>query len=179
MSFGGGKGGSGRALLMVKRIFIVFVYVLLMGCSHKVLIVRPIDVSLSGHSAVARFSVEENGNYRFALLFVWSKSITENEARRKLWGGGVYNEKGVPIPIRLRILKDDVLFFDEHILTSGINSGQAFEYEGDYKSTQVRDIKYLELSPGEYSVEAITLEEIEAFRGTESYVEFSYYNPKI
>ncbi|RMR71730.1 hypothetical protein ALP82_200225 [Pseudomonas savastanoi pv. fraxini] len=64
-------------------------------------------------------------------------------------------------------------------MTEGVDSGQAFEYEGDYKSAQVRDIKHLALLPGEYTVEVLTLERVDAFSGIESYIEFSYYNPKI
>ncbi|AZD03368.1 hypothetical protein C4K27_4182 [Pseudomonas chlororaphis subsp. chlororaphis] len=39
-------------------------------------------------------------------------------------------------------------------------------------------IEILELAPGSYSVEVSTLEELEAFRGIEGFVKFSYYNPK-
>lgn len=168
-----------KTLSVVKIILVVFVCIFFAGCSNKILIVKPIDVSRAGQSANAQFTVDQTGGYRIALLFVWSKNISEREAQGKLWGGGLYREAGVPIPIGLRVLKNGKLFFEEQITTEGVNSGQAFEYEGDHKSTQVRDIKYLTLAPGEYSVEILTLDEIEALKGTESYVEFSYYDPKI
>ncbi|NUT80129.1 DUF5625 family protein [Pseudomonas brassicacearum] len=168
-----------KALSVIRKILVVSVCVFFAGCSNKVLIVKPIDVSRAGQIANAQFTVDQAGGYRVALLFVWSKNISEREAQGKLWGGGLYREVGVPIPIGLRVLRNGKLFFEERIMTEGVNSGQAFEYEGDHKSAQVRDIKYLTLAPGEYSFEIVTLNEIEALKGTESYVEFSYYDPKI
>ncbi|KAA3532670.1 MULTISPECIES: DUF5625 family protein [Pseudomonas] len=163
----------------LKSFFTLLLCVFFGGCSGKVLIVKPIDVSLPSQSAAAHFSVSERGGYRIALLFVWSKSKSEADRQGKIWGGDMAGDKGIPISVHLRVLKDRAIFFDEIVMTEGVDSGQAFEYEGDYKSAQVRDIKHLALLPGEYTVEVLTLERVDAFSGIESYIEFSYYNPKI
>ncbi|GFM87061.1 hypothetical protein PSCICO_24600 [Pseudomonas cichorii] len=160
-----------------KVFFALILCVFLTGCSEKVWIVKPIDVSLSNQSAVAKFRVSENGGYRVALFFVWGKSKAEMDRQKILWGRG--DKRGTPIPIRLRILKDGKPFFDEVLVTSGISAGQDFEYEGVYKSTQVRDIKNFALAPGDYSFEVLTVEGVKVFEGTEGYVGFSYYDPKI
>ncbi|WP_342030477.1 DUF5625 family protein [Pseudomonas syringae] len=171
--------GAVHICLFFNGFFTLLLCFLFAGCSEKVLIVKPIDVSLPSKSAVAQFRVGERGGYRIALLFVWSKNKSEAARQGKVWGGDMHNGKGVAIPVHLRILKNGSVFFDEVVITEGVNSGQAFEYEGDYKSTQVRDIKHFAFLPGEYTVEVLTLERIDAFSGIESYVEFSYYNRKI
>ncbi|ETK19098.1 hypothetical protein H097_09577 [Pseudomonas sp. FH4] len=101
------------------------------------------------------------------------------DAQSKLWGVWGENNGGTPIPIHLRIMKDDKIFFNELILTRGTNSTFSFDYDGARKSVQLRDIKHLTLPPGRYLVEVSTTEATEAFSETETYVKFSYYNPKI
>ncbi len=161
----------------LKGFLVLFLCVFLMGCSEKVSIIKPIDVSLPNQSATAQFKVSERGGYRVALLFVWGKSKAEMDRQKVLWGRG--EKKGTPIPVRLRVLKDGKSFFDEVLLTNGISEGKAFEYEGSSKSAQVRDIKNFALPPGEYSFEVQTIEAVGEFEGTEGYVGFSYYDPKV
>ncbi|MBX8556229.1 hypothetical protein K5D43_17305 [Pseudomonas cichorii] len=163
----------------IKRFFALFLSGFLVGCSSPVLIVKPVNLSLANQKVSAQFRVAERGGYRVALLFVWSEKASDIDHQKAVWGGGLYNEGGVPIPVHLRVLKDGQLFFDEVLVTTGIDSGQAFEYEGKYKSTQVRDIKHFAFLPGDYTVEVSTVDKIDAFSGTEGYVEFSYYSPKI
>jgi len=120
--------------------------------------------------------VSKTGDYRFALLFTKKDSLTEILKQVEVWGG--HNVDGVAIPIHLRVLKDGQVFFDKNLKTVGVQWGQGFDYEGRRLNTAVRLIKTLELSPGSYSVEISTLDNLEAFRGIEGFVEFSYYNPK-
>lgn len=168
-----------RRDLDIKAVLFFMMLIFLTGCSDKVQVLQPIDVSLSGQTAAAAFTVREKGGYRVALLFIWSRDAREHELQRKLWGGGMSNSAGVAVPIRLIIHKDGKLYIDQAIVTWGVDGGQAFEYEGVLKSSQVRDVKHMSLSPGDYSIEVVTQDKITALEGQESYVEFSYYNPKI
>ncbi len=93
-----------------------------------------------------------------------------------LWG--TLNKPGVVVPLRLKVYKDEQLFLEEIILTGGVYWWKRFNYEGMNKSSAVRLIKILELPPGLYSVDVSTIERVDEFREMESYVVFSYYNPK-
>ncbi|WDG52355.1 DUF5625 family protein [Pseudomonas chlororaphis] len=152
------------------------VCLLLTACSAPVSIVKPLDVSRAEQSASAEFVVRKTGDYRFALLFTKKDSLPEILKQIEVWGN--YGVDGVAIPIHLRVLKDGQVFFEKSLITVGVQWGQTFDYEGRRLNTAVRLIKTLELSPGSYSVEVSTLGDLEAFRGIEGFVEFSYYDPK-
>ncbi|NRN30828.1 DUF5625 family protein [Photorhabdus heterorhabditis] len=150
---------------------------LLMACSRHIDIYRPIDVSKFGQSVKIDFELRKEGNYQFALLFETGDGHDEMERRFKLFGRA--DKDGVIIPVSLHIVKDGEIFFDKKINARGYDGGQAFYYEEKYVNTAVREIKTFSLSPGRYSVVITTLEDVPAFNGIESFVEFAYYNPKI
>nr|WP_323864507.1 DUF5625 family protein [Xenorhabdus sp. Flor] len=56
---------------------------------------------------------------------------------------------------------------------------RSFYYEEKYVNTTAREIRTFSLSPGRYSAVITTLEDVLAFNGIESFVEFTYFNPKI
>lgn len=159
------------------KALLIFICILLTACTEKLWIIKSLNVALPNQTAMANFVVEERGGYRFALAFVWGSDISEREKQRELWGGG--DKEGVPIPIHLRLVKDGEVFFDEIIVTRGANTCQSFHYKGELKATAMRDIKHFGLSPGNYFAEIKTLESREEFKNIETYIEFSYYNPKI
>lgn len=86
---------------------------------------------------------------------------------------------GLPSPFRFVWLKMARFFFDKEINTVGSEGIQSFYYNERRANTTVRDIKTLVLPPGRYSAVITTLEDVPAFNGIESFVEFTYYNPKI
>lgn len=162
---------------------VVLCCVLLFGCTDQVEIVKPLDVYRAGQVASSSFNVDKVGWYRFALCFVRPNSegrtinSSEVEGEIKLWGD--FERPGVVIPIYLKIKKDGDEYFERELSTKGVYWGQVVDYDGMKKNTGVRLIEYLELPPGRYGFEIRTLLDIEDFRGVESYVEVSYYSPKI
>ncbi|EYU14051.1 hypothetical protein BA1DRAFT_03451 [Photorhabdus aegyptia] len=56
---------------------------------------------------------------------------------------------------------------------------QAFYYEERRINTAVREIKTLSLPSGRYSAVITTLEDVSAFNGIQSFVQLTYFNPKI
>ncbi|GFM87060.1 hypothetical protein PSCICO_24590 [Pseudomonas cichorii] len=163
----------------LKSFLVLLLCGFLTGCSEKVWIIKPFDVSLPNQYSAAKFRVSESGGYRVALLFVWGESELDVVRQRKLWGRFGLEEKGTLVPVRLRVTKNNELFFDEVLLAGGVDSGHAFEYGGVHKSALAREVKSFALSPGNYSFEIFTMDGVEAFRGDESYVIFSYYGPKV
>lgn len=149
---------------------------LLAACSAPVSIVKPLDVSQANQFANAQFVVNKTGDYRFALLFAKGHGLAAINKQIEVWGD--LDHEGVAIPIHLRILKDEQVFFDEEIVTAGVQWGQGIEYEGRYINAAVRLIETVKLVPGSYVVEVGTLDCREAFRGVEGFVQFTYYNPK-
>ncbi|MDI3273763.1 DUF5625 family protein [Pseudomonas sp. MDT1-16] len=152
------------------------VWFLLAACSAPVSIVKPLDVSQANQSASTQFMVRKSGDYRIALLFAKGHGLTEINKQIEVWGD--LDNEGVAIPIHLRILKDGQVYFDEVLVTAGVQWGQGIDYEGRYVNAAVRLIKILELVPGSYFVEVNTLDKLDAFRSIEGFVSFSYYNPK-
>ncbi len=172
-----GKVLNVASMIEVWRKFLIFFSCIwLAACSAPVWVVKPIDISQAEQRVTADFVVSKSADYRFALLFVQGNTLAEMNSLEKIWGTS--HKEGVAIPVHLRVLKDGTPVFDGNIVTTGINWGQTFDYQGRRINTAVRLIKTLELSPGKYSVEVGTLGEVQAFRSIESYVEFSYYNPK-
>uniref|UniRef100_UPI0030DCE6F5 DUF5625 family protein n=1 Tax=Photorhabdus sp. CRCIA-P01 TaxID=2019570 RepID=UPI0030DCE6F5 len=57
--------------------------------------------------------------------------------------------------------------------------GRSFDYEGRSITTAVREIKTFSLPPGRYSAVITTLEDVPDFNSIESFVELTYFNPKI
>ncbi|OCA52714.1 DUF5625 family protein [Photorhabdus namnaonensis] len=153
---------------------------LLMACSNYIdTIYKPIDVSHAGKSVEINFELSKRkaGNYQFALLFANGDDFAEMQRRDKLFGN--IDKDGVAVPVSLRLVKDGKVFFDKEINTVGSEGIQSFYYNERRINTTVRDIKTLVLPPGRYSVVITTLEDVPAFNGIESFVEFTYYNPKI
>ncbi|WGO83218.1 DUF5625 family protein [Arsenophonus apicola] len=156
---------------------LLFSSVWLVACNEYIDIYRPIDIARAGQSVMVEFEIKKQGGYLFALLFETGEGHDELERRFKLFGS--INKVGVVIPISLRIVKDDQIFFDETINTKGTDGGQAFDYQERRLNTAVRDIKSFSLSPGRYSVVITTLEDVALFNGIESFVNVAYYEPKI
>lgn len=165
-----------RMKSILHEVVIVVACALLAACSAPITIVKPLNVSRANQSASAQFVVKKSGDYRFALLFVKRHGLAEILKQIDVWGDP--NNEGVAIPLNLRVVKNGKIFFDEGLVTTGVQWGQGFDYEGRRLNTAVRLIKTLELLPGSYSVEVSALEGVEAFQQVESFVEFSYYNPK-
>ncbi|WP_456024367.1 DUF5625 family protein [Pseudomonas protegens] len=149
---------------------------LLAACSAPVSIVKPLDISRANQSVTAQFVVTTSGDYRFALLFAKENDLAGIYRQIEIWGDT--DHEGVLIPIHLRVLKDGQVFFDEELVTAGVQWGQGIEYEGRYVNAAVRLIKLLKLASGSYTVEVSALDDREAFRGIEGFVQFTYYNPK-
>ncbi|PHM77225.1 hypothetical protein Xcab_02268 [Xenorhabdus cabanillasii JM26] len=163
-----------------RRIIVFLSFALLAACSkHIDTIYKPIDVSHSGQSVEFNFELSKRkaGNYQFALLFANGKGHDEMGRRDKLFGS-IY-EDGIAIPVSLRLVKDGKVFFDKEIRTVGSEAIRSFDYNEERKNTTVRDIKTLVLPPGRYSAVITILKNVPAFNGIESFVELTYYNPKI
>ncbi|WP_327078670.1 DUF5625 family protein [Photorhabdus temperata] len=86
---------------------------------------------------------------------------------------------GLPSPFCFVWLKTAGFFFDEKINAVRLYGWESFYYEMRLVNTTVREIRTFSLPPGRYSAVITTLEDVPAFNGIESFVEFTYYNPKI
>ncbi|MEK9498395.1 DUF5625 family protein [Photorhabdus sp. P32] len=160
-----------------RNIIVFMSCTLLMACSKHIDIYRPIDVSKSGQSVKIDFEISKVGNYQFALLFANGDGFDEMERRDKLFGS--IDKNGVVIPVSLRLVKNGKVFFDEKINAVGSGWGRTFDYEERRVNTTVREIKTFSLPAGCYSAVITTLEDVPAFNGIESFVELTYFNPKI
>ncbi|MFT0865541.1 DUF5625 family protein [Pseudomonas sp. CAM1A] len=161
--------------LLQKWLLITMLFCL-SACSEPVVIRQPLDVSKANQTATAQFTVKNTGTYRFALMFVTGSTFDVLEQQFAIFGD--IHEEGVPIDMRLRVLRDGVSILDQDVRTVGTYWGEVFIRDERRLNTAVRLIRILELSPGSYTIEARTTSDVESFRGIESYVEFSYYNPK-
>ncbi|NRN30752.1 DUF5625 family protein [Photorhabdus heterorhabditis] len=153
---------------------------LLMACSKHIDTIRkPIEVSHAGQSVEINFELSKRkaGDYQFALLFATTDDYDEMNRRFKLFGN--IDHDGVAIPISFRLVKDGKIFFDKEINAVKLDGVQAFYYEDRRINTAVREIKTLSLPSGRYSAVITTLEDVPAFNGIESFVELTYFNPKI
>ncbi|NHB60129.1 DUF5625 family protein [Photorhabdus sp. RW14-46] len=163
-----------------RNIIIFMSCIWLVACSNYIDAIRkPIDVSHSGQSVEINFELSKRkaGNYQFALLFATGGDYNEIDRRSKIFGS--VDKDGIAIPVSLRLVKDGKVFFDKKVNAVRLDGWQAFYYEKRLINTTVRDIKTLELLPGRYSAVITTLEDVPAFNGIESFVELSYFNPKI
>ncbi|MDB6369878.1 DUF5625 family protein [Photorhabdus bodei] len=160
-----------------RNIIVFMSFTLLMSCSKFIDIYKPIDVSKSGQSVKIDFEISKEGNYQFVLLFETGEGHDEMARRFKLFGRA--DKDGVIIPVSLYIVKDGKIFFDKKINASGSEGGRVFNYEERSINTAVREIKTFSLPPGRYSAVITTLEDVPAFNGIESFVEFNHYDPKI
>lgn len=160
-----------------RKITLLLSCIWLVACTEHISIYRPIDITRAGQSVEVDFDIKKEGGYLFALLF--DKGGNYEEVLRRLELFGRVDKAGVIIPISLRIVKDGQLFFDQKINTKGTDGGQAFYYQETRKNTAVRDIKSFLLFPGHYSVVITTLENVPLFKGIESFVQITYYDPKI
>ncbi|NHB92422.1 DUF5625 family protein [Photorhabdus cinerea] len=160
------------------RIIIIFLScVWLVACSEPIDIYKPIDVSHAGQSVKIDFEISKAGNYQFALLFDKGDDYEEMKRRLELFGN--VDKDGVITPVSLHLVKDSKIFFDKKINAGGCGWGQSLDYQGRSINMAVRNIKILELLPGRYSAVITTLEDVPALDDIESFVEFTYYNPKI
>ncbi|HGJ5897530.1 DUF5625 family protein [Arsenophonus apicola] len=162
---------------MWRTIMFLFSSVWLVACTEHISIYRPIDITRAGQSVKVEFEIKKQGGYLFALLFDKGGDYEEVLRRLELFRG--IDKTGVIIPISLRIVKDGQVFFDEIINTQGTDGGLAFDYLERRLNTAVRDIKFFSLSPGRYSVVISTLEDVALFNGIESFVNVTYFDPKI
>ncbi|EYU14049.1 DUF5625 family protein [Photorhabdus aegyptia] len=160
-----------------QNIIIFMSCILLMACSEPINIYRPIDVSHSDQSVKIDFEISKKGDYQFALLFARGHGHDEMNRRDELFGS-IYDD-GVTTPVSLHLVRNGQVFFDEKINAGGYDGGHSFDYEERTVTTAVREIKTFLLPPGRYSAVITTLEDVPAFNGIESFVEFTYYNPKI
>ncbi|NHB92423.1 DUF5625 family protein [Photorhabdus cinerea] len=160
-----------------RNIIVFMSFTLLMACSKFIDIYKPIDVSKSGQSVKIDFEISKEGNYQFVLLFATTDDYDEMERRFELFGR-VYKD-GVITPVSLHIVKDGKIFFDKKINAAGSEGVSAVNYEERRINTAVREIKEFSLPPGRYSAVVTTLEDVPAFNGIESFVEFNHYDPKI
>ncbi|CDL85159.1 DUF5625 family protein [Xenorhabdus szentirmaii] len=160
-----------------RNIIVFFSFALLVSCSKYIDIYKPIDITRSGQSVKFDFEIKNKGNYQFALLFATTDDSDEMVRRFELFGR--IDKSGVITPVSLRIVKDGQIFFDNKINAMGSEGGSLFDYEERSINTAVREIKTFFLPPGLYSAVITTLEDVPAFNGIESFVEFTYYDPKI
>ncbi|PHM23561.1 DUF5625 family protein [Xenorhabdus budapestensis] len=150
----------------------------LSGCHQRAETIRkPVDVTKAGQSVTFDFEIPQEGDYQFALLFATGDSHDEMERRFKLFGD--IDKDGVITPVSLHLVRNDRFFFDEKINAGGYGWIRAFYYEERFVNTAAREIKTLSLPPGRYSAVITTLEDIPIFNGIESFVELTYFNPKI
>ncbi|MCA6221570.1 DUF5625 family protein [Photorhabdus antumapuensis] len=149
---------------------------LLMACSKPMDVYKPIDVSHSGQSVKIDFEISKVGDYQFALLF---DKGDDDEMKRRLELFGYIDKDGVITPVSLHLVRNGEVFFDEKISAGGRSWGRTFDFEGRSITTAVREIKTFSLPPGRYSVVITTLEDVPAFNGIQSFVELTYFNPKI
>lgn len=162
--------------IAIHKWLLITVCSFLSACSEPVVIRQPLDVSKASQTATAQFTVKSTGTYRFALMFVTGSTFDVLERQFAIFGE--VNEEGVPIDMHLRVLRDGVAVLDQDVRTVGTYWGQVFIRDERRLNTAVRLIRTLELSPGNYTIEARTLSDVDSFIGIESYVEFSYFNPK-
>ncbi|MBD2797849.1 hypothetical protein ID856_15080 [Xenorhabdus sp. 18] len=162
-----------------RNMIIFMICTLLVACSKAkpIDIYEPIDVSKSGQSVKIGFEISKKGDYQFALLFARGGSHNEMNRRDELFGN-IYDD-GVTTPVSLHLVRNDQVFFNEKINAGGCDGWQSFYYEERRVNTVVREIKLFSLPPGRYSAVITTLEDIPAFNGIESFVEFAYFSPKI
>lgn len=170
----------GRVLSKKMKCLILLLASLLVSCGDPVNIIEPVDVSIPDQSVKFKLSVKEESRYRFAFLFnrIWTgKSWRENKQLEKELYGTEYLS-GVIVPVRLKILKDGVPFFDGIIDTSG-----TFESYWIYKATSkvqtiIRNIKDVDLPPGHYSGEIVTLKDLPEFDNNSLYFQVIDISPK-
>ncbi|MDE1492609.1 DUF5625 family protein [Xenorhabdus bovienii] len=150
----------------------------LSGCHQRAeTIYKPVDVTKAGQSVTFDFEIPQEGDYQFALMFTNGESFNEMQRRDKLFGN--IDKTGVVVPISLRVVKDGKIFFDKEINTAGSEAMQSFYFDERKINTTVRDIKTLEFPPGRYSAVITILDDVPAFNDIESFVQFTYFNPKI
>ena len=161
---------------LVSRLVIVLACLSLAACTKHVMIFKPIDVSRKDQVATAQFSVKSTGGYMFALNFKRAGTLEKNRQLDKIWGD-IHND-GVPIHLRLRLYRDNVLVHSQSIESVGTRWFMSYEYEGRTLNAAVRLIRTMVLKPGDYHVEVQTLENSKRLEGLETHVSFSYYNPQ-
>ncbi|OCA52701.1 DUF5625 family protein [Photorhabdus namnaonensis] len=163
-----------------RNIIIFMSCIWLVACSNYIDAIRkPIDVSHSGQSVEINFELSKRkaGNYQFALLFATGGDYNEIDRRSKIFGS--VDKDGIAIPVSLRLVKDGQVFFDKEINSVGSEGTQSFYYKERGITTAVREIKTLSLPSGRYSAVITTLEDVPAFNGIQSFVQLTYFNPKI
>ncbi|MBS9439934.1 hypothetical protein EAE91_23135 [Photorhabdus noenieputensis] len=163
-----------------RNIIVFMSFTLLMACSKHIDTIRkPIDVSHSDQSVEINFELSKSkaGDYQFALLFAKGNGYQEILRRLELFGS--IDKVGVITPVSFRLVKDGKVFFDEEINAVGSEGTQSFYYKERNIATAVREIKTLSLPSGRYSAVITTLEDVPDFNGIQSFIQLTYFNPKI
>ncbi|TLG91753.1 hypothetical protein FEM54_11705 [Pseudomonas edaphica] len=171
---------SGSVIVKNLAIFKIFftLFYCMFACADSMSTVTPIKVAMADQSVISEFVVKRKTGYTFAVMFVWAADYSGIKKQRELWRG-LHQNKGVSLPIHLRILKDGEVFFDETIITAGVDAGAVIEVKGQKRSVGIRTIKNYELMPGRYIVKVNTVGPADAFRGEECYMQFATYDRKI
>lgn len=143
------------------------------GCANGSLPKPPIKVPFEVQKAGSRVETEvrivEEKEYRFVLMFMFTKGDIEGEKRvKKLAGGGGvdYNgkstEPGIPMLLRFKI---DIIDSAEEkgLLDQEISELRLSEHASDHYSKR---IVYLSLKPGHYRLSAESLKDVPELIGT-------------
>ncbi|UFH49385.1 DUF5625 family protein [Pseudomonas sp. KNUC1026] len=160
-----------------KAVLVVGTCLLLQACTEPVTIAKPFEVSRAGQEVSAQFTVGRSGNYSFSLVFVKDNVFEKIKEQQLIWGDS-YRD-GVGIDINIRVVRDGVLMLNQNVRTAGTFWHQGFRWEGRRFETSLRAVRILNLTPGDYVVEMRTIVDTPAFKGIQTFAEFSYYNPKV
>ncbi|WP_139815868.1 DUF5625 family protein [Serratia proteamaculans] len=146
-------------------------------CDEHLSIYQPIDISQAGQSVKINFDVYKEERYQFALMFD-KKLEDHDEMDRRLELYGNIDNKGIVIPVSLRLLKDGKVFYKKEINTKGSSGSSYVHIEERLVYSVERVIRMLELPPGQYSVVISTLGDTPEFIGIDSFVHVTYFNKK-
>ncbi|UVL82075.1 DUF5625 family protein [Pseudomonas sp. B21-028] len=144
-------------------------------CQDPVAVVTPVSIASPNQQVVANFVVERRAGLDVSIFFVWQSGDSKRAEQRELWRGR-YNQRGISLPVHMRVLKGSEVFFDDVVVTTGVNAGRSLKYGGQQKAVGVRPVRSLLLDSGSYSVEVSTVNVVEAFNGEECYFEFYAYD---
>lgn len=146
----------------------------------------PFDASRAGSALDEEFRVVEYRAYYFDLRFEFVGEddldrVAKLVGRGATYSDGRYATPGVIVPVQLKIVRigvksDTGVLFDKTVESQGIYSvgytGQ--KLNGDFR----RRVATVQLKPGLYRFQAMTLKDVPEFIGTPSHFAISF-NPKI
>ncbi|HEY0286200.1 MAG TPA: DUF5625 family protein [Pseudomonas sp.] len=101
------------------------------------------------------FFVDKAGSYRVALFFMEGHGggTSISEIRLEEGASGQCFEGGVPLPIHLRVSRNEKIFFDEKITSRTVCLGRMFNDEHAHVYAAIRLADVLELTPGHYGID--------------------------